>query len=185
MKRVYELLEEMKPMKEEAKRRAVKYITDRVRKAGDIISFIDDERGDYYGGVNVLVTYDGGRHPECNANPYAVVNAVYMKNGKLYVDCEGCDEFSFDRLEWGDVIDIADYLYQYIPEDGYNDDVAREEVVAFFKENGTNLFGNFTETIADIVADEVVEEYNEAGDGDLQKAITYVIGDKFGLFDGV
>ena len=35
------------------------------------------------------------------------------------------------------------------------------------------------------IPDEVIEEYNEAGDGDLQKAISYVIGDKFGMFEGL
>lgn len=116
MKRVYELLEQIKPLEKEAKERAIAYITDRVEKApGNAISFIE-ENGDPYGGINVFVTYDGGRHPEYAANPYSIVNSVYMKNGKLYVNCDDCNEFSFDRLEWVDVIDIADHLYQYIPE---------------------------------------------------------------------
>lgn len=32
--------------------------------------------------------------------------------------------------------------------------------------------------VADAIADEVVDEYNEASDGNLQKAISYVILDK-------
>ena len=45
-----------------------------------------------------------------------------------------------------------------------------------------NIFGKFAEEIAGLIADEVIEEYKEAGDGDLQKAIAYVIGEKFGMF---
>lgn len=63
------------------------------------------------------------------------------------------------------------------------EDITRQDVIDFINETSINMFGKFTEEIAGLIADEVIEEYNEAGDGDLQKAISYVIGDKFGMFN--
>ena len=63
------------------------------------------------------------------------------------------------------------------------EDITRQDVIDFINETSINMFGKFTDEIAGLIADEVIEEYNEAGDGDLQKAISYVIGDKFGMFN--
>ena len=65
------------------------------------------------------------------------------------------------------------------------EDITRQDVIDFVNETSINMFGKFTEEIGGLIADEVIEEYNEAGDGDLQKAISYVIGDKFGMFEGL
>jgi RNase P/RNase MRP subunit POP5 len=65
------------------------------------------------------------------------------------------------------------------------EEITKKEIVELFNENGLNIFGKFASEIAELIADEVIEEYNEAGDGDLQKAISYVIGDKFGMFNGI
>ena len=60
-----------------------------------------------------------------------------------------------------------------------NDSITRQGVLDLFAENGWTIFGKFVDEVADAIADEVVEEYNDAGDGNLQKAIAYVILDKF------
>ena len=65
------------------------------------------------------------------------------------------------------------------------EDITKKDVIDFVNETGINMFGKFTEEIAGLIADEVIEEYDEADDGDLQKAISYVIGDKFGMFEGL
>jgi hypothetical protein len=57
--------------------------------------------------------------------------------------------------------------------------ITRQDVLNLFAENGWNIFGKRVDEVADAIADEVVEEYKEAGDGDLQKAIAYVILNKF------
>ena len=57
--------------------------------------------------------------------------------------------------------------------------ITRQDVLDLFAENGWNIFGKRVDEVADAIADEVVEEYKEAGDGDLQKAIAYVILNKF------
>ena len=60
-----------------------------------------------------------------------------------------------------------------------NDSITRQDVLDLFAENGWTIFGKFVDEVADAIADEVVEEYKEAGDGNLQKAVAYVILDKF------
>lgn len=65
------------------------------------------------------------------------------------------------------------------------EEITKNEIIELFNESGLNIFGKFAGKVAELIADEVIEEYNEAGDGDLQKAISYVIGDKFGMFEGI
>ena len=69
----------------------------------------------------------------------------------------------------------------YVLSFGFSDDdsITRQDVLDLFADSGWNLFGKWVDEVADAIADEVVEEYNEAGDGNLQKAISYVILDKF------
>lgn len=62
-------------------------------------------------------------------------------------------------------------------------ELTKKEIVELFNEYGLNLFGIYTEEIAELIADEVIEEYENADDGNLQKAIAYVIGEKFGMLD--
>ena len=59
------------------------------------------------------------------------------------------------------------------------DEITRQDVIDLFADSGWNIFGRWVDEVADAIADEVVEEYNEADDGNLQKAIAYVILDKF------
>lgn len=59
------------------------------------------------------------------------------------------------------------------------DKFTRDDVFDFFAATGINLFGKWVDEVAEAIADEVVEEYNEAEDGNLMKAISYVILDKF------
>lgn len=63
------------------------------------------------------------------------------------------------------------------------EELTKKEIIELFKECGLNIFGNYAEEIAELIADEVIEEYEEADDGNLQRAIAYVIGEKFGMFD--
>lgn len=80
------------------------------------------------------------------------------------IDGEGFDPDSYYVLAFG----FAD-----------NDNITRQDVLDLFADSGWNLFGKWVDEVADAIADEVVEEYKEAGDGNLQKAVAYVILDKF------
>ena len=59
------------------------------------------------------------------------------------------------------------------------EELTKQDVIDFIKEVGLNLFGDHAEIIAKVIAQEVLDEYNDAGDGDLQKAVSYVVWDKF------
>ena len=59
------------------------------------------------------------------------------------------------------------------------ENITKQEVIEFITETGANLFGKRVKDVAEKMADEIVEEHNEAGDGNLQKAIAYVVQDKF------
>lgn len=59
------------------------------------------------------------------------------------------------------------------------DKITRQDVLDLFADSGWNIFGRWVDDVADAIADDVVEEYNEADDGNLQKAIAYVMLDKF------
>lgn len=60
-----------------------------------------------------------------------------------------------------------------------DDELTRADVVEFIQNTSMNLFGKYVDEIAELIADDVLEEYNEAADGNLQKAVSYVIIDKF------
>lgn len=59
------------------------------------------------------------------------------------------------------------------------EDITKQDVIDFINQTGINMLGKFTEEIAGLIADEVIEKYNEAGDGDLWKAISYTIAEKY------
>ena len=57
---------------------------------------------------NICVTYDGGRHPECDANPYSHVERVYCENGKVYLDTEDCTRYDIYNITASELFDIAE-----------------------------------------------------------------------------
>ena len=88
------------------------------------------------------------------------------------------DSFSMPDVDY----DCTNGVEDEYPDDDNNDDddtITRDDVIDLFAESGWNLFGKNVDRVAEAIADEVVKEYNEAGDGNLQKAISYVILDKF------
>jgi hypothetical protein len=67
---------------------------------------------------NFCVTYDGGRHPEYDANPFSQIERIYLKDGKIYVETEDADGLSFDDLDVLDKQTVAECLAAVI-EDNY------------------------------------------------------------------
>lgn len=65
------------------------------------------------GGGSVCVTYDGGRHPEYDSNPYSTVKGVYLKDGKIMLDTEDCDEYSIDRIDTVELLGVCDFIEEY------------------------------------------------------------------------
>lgn len=56
------------------------------------------------------VPYDGGNHPEYASNCYSRLNSVYLKDGRIFLDIEDCDEYEIDRIDDDDVFAIAEVL---------------------------------------------------------------------------
>ena len=56
------------------------------------------------------VTYDGGNHPEYNANPFSPIQRIYLKDGKIYLETEDADGLSFDDLDILDKKTVAECL---------------------------------------------------------------------------
>lgn len=61
------------------------------------------------------VTYDGGNHPEYATNAFSQVSGAFLEDGKIYIICEDCDEYSVDRI-WNldELIAILDMLIAYM-----------------------------------------------------------------------
>ncbi len=123
--------------------------------------------------------------------------AVTLDNGtEIHIGAchESWEQWNGTRDELYTTVDVAEHYNAWLhggSDPGYpywlmgeeEEKVTSESVVDFFKETGLNLFGSRTEEIARAIADEVVDEYVEAGDGDLRKAISYVLLDKLGCLE--
>lgn len=60
----------------------------------------------------VTVTYDGGRHPEWDSNPYSQVHLIYVKDGRLMFDIDDADEYDADRVPVDELYCIASTVYE-------------------------------------------------------------------------
>lgn len=69
-----------------------------------------DEQGEPIG-YEFCVTYDGGRHPEYDANPFSDVKAVFLKGDEIFLDTEDCEEYSVSRLDYDERVSVARYVY--------------------------------------------------------------------------
>ncbi len=79
------------------------YLKKMVKENGDIEFGEDDPF--------ITVTYDGGRHPECWANPYSQLYRIYVKDDKLMFDLEDTDEYDDFRVPVDELYDIASTVY--------------------------------------------------------------------------
>ena len=99
------------------------------------------------------------------------------------LDVYQVSDYLSDKYGWlVDSFSMPDTDYDCTDDDYENDeddDNIRQQVIDLFASSGWNLFGKNVDRVAEAIADEVVKEYNDAGDGNLQKAISYVILDKF------
>ena len=74
------------------------------------LNLYDDEVGDYLGEQNICCTYDGGNHPEYDANPYSIIKAIKYRNYSVFLDTEDVDDYDIDCIPPDEVISIAEYL---------------------------------------------------------------------------
>lgn len=63
----------------------------------------------------VCVTYDGGNHPEYDANPYAVVNSVYLaKDGKILLDIDECSDYELGSVDTDEVYYLCNFIKENV-----------------------------------------------------------------------
>lgn len=91
---------------------SMEYLMAELKKAdGNIIGFFDENGEPIIS--EFCVTYDGGRHPEYNANPFSTVYSVRLENGEILLDTEDCDEYPIKHLDKMEAISVADSVYHW------------------------------------------------------------------------
>lgn len=63
-------------------------------------------------GNMVCVTYDGGTHPE-RGNPFSLVYSVFLKDGKIMLETDDCDEYDIDRIDAVDLLGVCDFIEEF------------------------------------------------------------------------
>ena len=112
MERANIIFDTIVPAQKEIKKRSINYLKRILKKRDGKRLELLDECGENWGGQFIAVTYDGGRHPEYNANICSQVKAVFLgKDGNVYLDIDDDDEYSIDRLNWNEIFDVANYIY--------------------------------------------------------------------------
>ena len=129
----------------------------------DVMRFTEDDLENLVS--NNIIYFDDFSIIKLDANQYATPEDA--------IDGKGFDPDLFYVLAFGFSDDDSS------DDDSSDDSITRQDVLDLFAENGWTIFGKFVDEVADAIADEVVEEYKEAGDGNLPKAVAYVILDKF------
>lgn len=64
----------------------------------------DNSEDEFY---EVTVSYNGGRHPEYDSNCYSTVYGVFLKNDKLYLNIEDCDEYPANEVTADELFSVA------------------------------------------------------------------------------
>jgi len=106
-----------------------------------------------------------------NDNDYSDSHIIKLDANKYATPGDAIDGEGFDPDSY--------YVLAFGFYDDDDDSITRQDVLDLFACSGWNIFGKWVDEVADSIADEVVDEYKEAGDGNLQKAVAYVILDKF------
>lgn len=85
------------------------YIKDTLNKLPNKeVTFDDDEV------TPCCVTYDGGRHPEYDANPFSNVERVYLNNGNIYLDTQDCSGYALENICAEEMMRVAECLQVYV-----------------------------------------------------------------------
>jgi len=115
LKKRNEIVEKFSAIKQELRIQTISCIKAILERHDEKI----DGRGDAIQDYNmccgsVCVTYDGGRHPEYASNAYSEVYGAFIKDNRIYLDCEDSDEYDIDRI-WNvdELTDVLDFLIWY------------------------------------------------------------------------
>lgn len=107
MERVKEILKQIRPLQNEAQQRSEAYLKKVLEETEGKRIEIDEEKSGY-----LWVNYDGGRHSEYNSNVFSTVHGVFLnEQGRICLDIDDCEEYEIDRINWDDVVSIAEFIY--------------------------------------------------------------------------
>jgi len=107
MEEIIKLQKEINKKQRKVRKGCIEYLKKAVEKAGGTICVDDGE---------LMVTYDGGSHPEWANNLYSMVESVFLKDGKLYLSIEDCDEYEINRIDTDEVYAVATLVYNMLNE---------------------------------------------------------------------
>ena len=104
----------------EARAKAIKHCTEFIKlfieDHNNSISFYNIDKQEYVGDEQVTVTYDGGNHSEYASNAFSTIENAFVKDGKIYLGIEDCEEYEIDRCQVEEILYIAQYLNDNKPE---------------------------------------------------------------------
>ena len=109
IRKAAELADSILPLQREIREKSLKYLQMTLEEHGGSINFDDYDTDEF-----VSVSYDGGNHPEYASNCFSTVNAVYLKDGEIYLDTEDCSMYSIDDINWDEVLDVAHFIWEKI-----------------------------------------------------------------------
>lgn len=112
MKKVIELKKQIAEKERQIKNGCIDYLKKTIKELGGAICTDGEE--DTLTGDTLTVTYDGGRHPEYDTNAFSEVSSIYLKDGKIYLDTEDCEEYSIDRINDDEVYNVAMFVYEML-----------------------------------------------------------------------
>lgn len=109
LRKAGELYDSILPIQREIREKSEKYLMMVLAEHDGKIDFNDYNPQEW-----VSVPYDGGNHPEYASNCFSIVNAVYLKDGEIYLDTEDCSMYSIDDINWDEVLDVAHFIWEKI-----------------------------------------------------------------------
>lgn len=109
MKKFQETWEQISPLLTQIHQECIDYLTELLSKE-EYKNGISCETED---GSSTCVTYDGGNHPEYASNAFSTVKGVFMKDGRIYLSTEDCDEYPIDRIETLEIVGVCDFIEDY------------------------------------------------------------------------
>lgn len=75
-----------------------------------ILSNVDGNRVEIEEENAISVSYDGGNHPEYASDCFPSVKAVYLKNGEIYLDIDGCDAYPISKITTNELLQITEIV---------------------------------------------------------------------------
>lgn len=93
-------------LRQELRQECVEYLTQATKENGLIeFNLQDDEY--------VFVSYDGGSHPEYEANLYSMVHSVSFNDDKnrLSIETDDADDYTVDRINTDELYSLALAVY--------------------------------------------------------------------------